>query len=168
MDEDCGHNSRSMEKNKNVTVGIVSITRRDQGMEFERERRLSEEVWLREIERWQKQRIRNRRPKRCVEGTSFISMDGVVWSYDIGRDGVHMKPHGYRKFYEKIGKYIGVMIDMREEAFSNRQGGERYEEGVQQPGGRERVRQTRHTWVRENADEMGGEFIPRSREDRKN
>ena len=63
-------------------------------------------MWKKEIARWQEQRRKSEGPERRVEGLIFLSMDRVVYFRDVSEYGVHMIPHGYDKFYRKIGHYI--------------------------------------------------------------
>ena len=101
---------------KNVTFGIVGITRRTaEAKIFEEQRKRSQEIWGEEIEFWMQNRKNNKKPDRSVEGVTFLNMEVVVKNRHLCQDGVHMTHEGASKFFRKIATYIQIMKERREE-----------------------------------------------------
>ena len=101
-------------ENEKVTIRIVGITRRTaETREFKRQRTRAEDIWSEEIMRWQEERIKNKRASKWIEGLDFISMERVIETKDLGRDGVHLNRFGYEKFYDKIFDFVQVTQNLR-------------------------------------------------------
>ena len=102
-------------KYKNVTFGVVGLTRRTaEKKEFEDQRKRAQEIWGEEIEFWMEDRKKKNKPPRCLEGITFLNMECVVKNRHL-YDGVHMNKEGASKFYRKIAVYAQVMTEKREE-----------------------------------------------------
>ena len=66
-------------RNKNVTFGVVGLTRRTaEKKEFEEQRKRAQEIWGEEIEFWMEDRKKSNKPPRCIEGITFLNMECVV------------------------------------------------------------------------------------------
>ena len=92
-----------------MTIGIAGKTRRAaENKEYERQRTRAEDNWREGIMEWQEERIRNKRPSRWMKGIDFISMERVIKTKYIGRDGVHLNRFGYENFNDKISDFVQV------------------------------------------------------------
>ena len=86
------------EKNKNIAVIIVGITRRcKEPKAFEMQRKVMDEIMEEEVNAWTKERER----KGCVppykHGVQFVSNDRVVKNRDVSEDGVHLLKWGTKR-----------------------------------------------------------------------
>ena len=107
--------------NKEVTVGVVAVTRRPgEEKQFEIQRVRLEQILEEEIERWSVQK-RERGVERCMEGISFLGMEKVIKNRDVGADGIHLSWHGCNKFYHKIAEFIEICEERRKQTKFERQ-----------------------------------------------